>query len=119
MIVMKNSLDILIALIVHAKKAAQKTIPTFVKKKVDNVLANPISLTEPVILVRINIMIILAVVIADAFHILPTIHLMFVTKKVANAPAMKTMTVESVIVVRMNTMVILVVFSVIAALATP
>ena len=60
-------------------------------------------------------MIILAVVIADALQIIPTIHLMFVTKKVANAPAMKTMTVESVIVVRMNTMVILVAFSVIAA----
>ena len=108
LIAMMDSSDILNALIVRANKTALKITPTFVKKKMDNVYANPIILAEPVMRVRMNIMIILVVKIVDALQIIPTIHLMSVIKKVANAPALENMVVESVINVGMNTTSILI-----------
>ena len=108
LIAMMDSSDILNALIVHANKTALKITPTFVKKKMDNVYANPIILAEPVMRVRMNIMIILVAKIVDALQIIPTIHLMSVVKKVANAPALENMVVESVINVGMNTTSILI-----------
>ena len=97
LIAMMDSSDILIALIVHANKTALKITPTFVIEKMENVLANPTLLAEPVMRVRMDTLIILVVKIVDALQIVPKIHLMFVIEKMANAPALENMVVESVI----------------------
>ena len=68
----------------HANKTALKITPTFVIEKMENVLANPIILVEPVIRVKMDTLIILVVKIADALQTIPTIHIMSVVKKMAN-----------------------------------
>ena len=97
LIAMMDSSDILNALIVRANKTALKITPTFVIEKMENVLANPTLLAEPVMRVRMDTLIILVVKIVDALQIVPKIHLMFVLKEMANAPALENMMVESVI----------------------
>ena len=80
-LVKMNSSNILIAMIVNAKKAAQKIIPTIVLKKVDNVHANPIILAEPVMCVRMDTLIILVVKIVDALQITQLTTLMLVKRE--------------------------------------
>ena len=78
---MMDSLDILIALIVHANKTALKITPTFVIEKMENVLANPTLLAEPVMRVRMDTLIILVVKIVDALQITQLTTLMLVKRK--------------------------------------
>ena len=85
----------------------------------DNVHASPIILTEPVILVRINTLIILVAMIVNASQHTQRTTLMFAERKMANAPAMKNMMVEPAIVVRMDIMVFPTVMIVDALQVTP
>ena len=56
----------------------------------------------------------IVVMLANAFHLSPSIDPMFVLKKTVNAPALKNMMVEPVIAVWMNIMDILIVIPVTA-----
>ena len=60
----------------------------------------------------------IVVMLANAFHLSPSVDPMFVLKKTANAPAMTNMMVEPAIAVRMNIMDILIVIPVTAIQTT-
>ena len=60
----------------------------------------------------------IVVMLANAFHLSPSVDPMFVLKKTVNAPAMTNMMVEPAIAVRMNIMDILIVIPVTAIQTT-
>ena len=74
----------------------------------DNVHASPIILTEPVIPVRMNTLIILVVLIVNALQTTQMAVLMSVLRKVVNVLVRKTMATELAMNAQMGTLIILI-----------